>query len=396
MASSTSLASKALILLAISKLVISSPGDRLDEFEDCLFQCQQISCYHNPYHVMQEQYREPLQKRNYEFRRYEPSWKFDTELPQHLRFLLWDCKSNCDYQCQRIITRERKDNGNEVYQFHGKWPFVRVYGIQEFFSALFSVANFVPHFIGFRKVSQLRQRMPKERAALNPVLRNVQLLAFVTMCAWTCSTVFHIRDFLITERLDYYFAGLTVLTGLYAIGYRYLRLYLQSRQAYSWIWTALCMTAYVYHLRRLVTDWLYTYNMRANIVVGVLQNVVWGLTCFSLYSKFYKQEISGERAIDLTHLNYIQRGRIIFGSFFAKSAKLYSLYPLLLCGIVILGMSLEIFDFAPILGDLIDAHSLWHLVTVFPALLGWYDWMLWDIEENVWEELRTAQQKKNQ
>lgn len=345
---------------------------------------------------MQEHYGEALLKKDFKFRRYEPSWEFDSEIPRYLKLLIWDCKSNCDYQCQRIVTKERKSKGEEVYQFHGKWPFLRIFGMQELFSALFSVANFVPHFIGYCKVNRLKRSNPIEKDILNRALRNIKLVALVTMCAWTCSTIFHIRDFVITERLDYYFAGLTVLTGFYAIGYRYLRLYLPSRMFYAWLWTLFCIAAYSGHLYRLINDWLYTYNMRANILVGVFQNIMWGLACFSLYTKFYEREKSERETINLNHLNYIQRNRIFFGSFFAKSAKLYSLYPLILCGIVIVGMSLEIFDFPPILYDLIDAHSLWHLVTVFPAFFGWYDWMLWDVNENIWEDLNIMQTKKDQ
>lgn len=376
--------------------MLSSPGDRLQDFQDCIYQCHEISCYRNPYYLMQEHYREALLKKDFKFRRYEPSWEFDSEIPRYLKLLIWDCKSNCDYQCQRIVTKERNSKGEEVYQFYGKWPFLRIFGMQEFFSALFSVANFVPHFMGYFKVNRLKRSNPREKIILNRALRNIKLVALVTMCAWTCSTIFHIRDFVITERLDYYFAGLTVLTGFYAIGYRYLRLYLPSRMLYAWLWALFCIAAYSGHLYRLINDWLYTYNMRANIIVGVFQNIMWGLACFSLYTKFYEREKSERETINLNHLNYIQRNRIFFCSFFAKSAKLYSLYPLILCGIVIAGMSLEIFDFPPILYDLIDAHSLWHLVTVFPAFFGWYDWMLWDVNENIWEDLNIMQAKKDQ
>lgn len=387
---------KAWVALRLFNFAFCSPGDKLPEFKDCLHQCRQISCFHNPYYLMQEEHRAALNKIDYKFKRYEPSWKFDLTIPFHLAVLFWDCKSNCDYQCQRIITKERKDRGDEVYQFYGKWPFYRVFGIQEFFSAVFSVANFVPHYFGYQKIKKFQKTNPQEKACLNPMMRNVKLVAIVTMCAWVCSTVFHIRDFLITERLDYYFAGLTVLTGCYAIGFRYLRLYLPSRRLYAWLWKFLCLGAYCAHIHRLTTDWLYTYNMRANIFVGIVQNIMWGLTCFSLYTKFYEHETGDDKAINLTHLNYVQTKQVLMQSFFAKSSKLFSLYPLVLCGIVILGMSLEIFDFPPILGDLVDAHSLWHLVTVFPALFGWYDWMLWDINENVWDDLRSIQTKKDQ
>ncbi|QEL59857.1 hypothetical protein CJJ09_001944 [Candidozyma auris] len=184
-----------------------------------------------------------------------------------------------------------------------------------------------------------------------------------------------------TEKLDYYFAGLTVLTGFYGIAFRYFKLYLPSRVIYKYLFLLTCVGAYAAHIYRLETDWSYTYNMQANICVGILQNIFWGLTCFELYTKYYDLEKAESNVIILDHLHYIRSNRIILGSFYAKSSKLYSLYPLLLCFIVILGMSLEIFDFPPIFFDLVDAHSLWHLVTFFPAFFGWYDWMVWDISK---------------
>lgn len=376
--------------------VLSSPGDNLDEFEDCCYQCEQISCYNNPYHVIQEEYRDIWQAKDLEFHRYEPSWHFDGGLPWYLKLLQWDCRSNCDYQCQRIITEERIANDEEVYQFHGKWPFLRVAGIQEMASVVFSIGNFLPHYYGFWKVREVMAVNPPARHIVNGSLYNLMMISVVTMFAWTFSTIFHIRDFVQTEKLDYYFAGLTVLTGFYCIGYRYFRLYLPRRRIASWVFGASCIAAYSAHIYRLETDWLYTYNMQANIMVGILQNVLWCLTCFALYTRYYNKESGDDNVVKLDHLNYIVPGRIIMGSFYSKSAKLYSLYPLMLCFIVVAGMSLEIFDFPPVFYDLVDAHSLWHLVTIFPAFLGWYDWMIWDVNENVYEDLALALEKKEQ
>lgn len=385
-----------LALAALLAVLAASPGDNLDDFQDCLYQCHNLVCFHNPYHILQAEYGEILQRKGHEMHRYEPNWHFDARVAPHLKLLLWDCKSNCDYQCQRIITRERVQQGEEVLQFHGKWPFLRVLGIQELASVVFSMANFVPHYLGYRKLSRAMRDNGASKPELRRSFRNVKFMAFVTMCAWVFSTIFHIRDFIFTERLDYYFAGLTVLLGFYGIGYRYFKLYLPERRLALWLFTSACIAAYAGHVYRLVSDWLYTYNMRANIFVGVLQNVVWCLSCFALYTKYYERENGDEKVIALTHLNYVDPKRVILGTFYTKSAKLYSLYPLLLCLIVVLGMLLEVFDFSPIFYDLVDAHSLWHLVTVVPAFCGWYDWMIWDINENVWGELAAAKEKKEQ
>lgn len=388
------LAYLAIFLFSRIPFAFASEGDELEEFEDCFYQCEQITCLNNPYHILQIEFREALKRKNYEFHRYEPSWVFDKELDGHLKVLMWDCETNCDYQCQRIITQERKNNGEEIYQFHGKWPFLRVLGIQELASAVFSIANFFPHLFGYRQVTEALRLAPKEkRVALSRPYRNIQYVALVTMCAWVFSTIYHVRDFLITERLDYYFAGLTVLSGFYGITYRYLRLYLPTRVWYLRIFTSLCILAYSGHVCRLVLDWLYTYNMTANIIVGILQNLVWALMCYALYSKYYELDMSGEHYDTKKHLQYTKDSRLILGDFYRRSAKLYSLYPLAICSIVLLGISLEIFDFPPIIYDLIDAHSLWHLVTAVPSYMGWYAWMIWDISENVWDDIQMEKKK---
>ncbi|GBL50776.1 hypothetical_protein [Candidozyma auris] len=386
-----------LITVWIANLVLASPGDNLDEFNDCRFQCEQLTCYYNPYYLLQDQFEEELKSAG-EYKRYEPSWHFTSgKLSLPMKILQWDCPANCDYQCQQIITKERVAAGEEVLQFHGKWPFWRIFGVQEVASMLFSFLNLIPHYLGYHQISECIKKLPSEQMAfLRGPFRNVKFAAFVAIGAWLSSTIFHIRDVMFTEKLDYYFAGLTVLTGFYGIAFRYFKLYLPSRVIYKYFFLLTCVGAYAAHIYRLETDWSYTYNMQTNIFVGILQNIFWGLTCFELYTKYYDLEKAESNVIILDHLHYIRSNRIILGSFYAKSPKLYSLYPLLLCFIVILGMSLEIFDFPPIFFDLVDAHSLWHLVTFFPAFFGWYDWMVWDISKNVWDDVAPVAEKKNQ
>ena len=148
-------------------------------------------------------------------------------------------------------------------------------------------------------------------------------------------------------------------------------------------------------MHRLYTDWSYTYNMQANICVGLLQNVFYCLVCFGLYVKYYNLEQTENKVI-LNHLNYVESQRIILSSFFTRSSKLFSLYPLLLCFIVVCGMALEVFDFPPVFFDLVDAHSLWHLVTIVPVYMGWYDWLVWDVYENVWSNIQEEDKKKKE
>lgn len=333
-------------------LVVGSPGDKLKRFKRCNKECQQVNCASGG----------------------TSQWNF-VPFDPNLSYLFWSCQQDCDYQCQMIITTERVEKGRKILQFHGKWPFRRIAGIQEVASAALSLGNFVPHLMGLLKIITILKRpiAYESRVQLSIILAS----SIITCFAWVFSTIFHIRDFLVTERLDYYFAGLTVLSGLYTITIRFFNLNQKCKMSHFFSVTVVFISIYIAHVYRLVVDWLYTYNMQANVTVGIVQNIIMGLLCYRLYSQYYQRPISN------IHMKYSQR--ILLASFFHKSDKLFSLYPMFLGAIVVIGMSLEIFDFPPIL-QLIDAHSLWHLVTIFPVIYGWYEWLIWDCLENIGKE----------
>lgn len=394
----------ATVLLAPT-VVLGSIGDNLYAYQDCVYQCEESSCHSSTRYEHDE------------FRYYNHDWTFDPQpLPIHLQCLKWDCVSNCDYQCQRLVTIMRRDNQEEIHQFYGKWPFLRVLGVQEIVSAVFSLGNLWVHLIGFFQLLNYVKTTQVSYSSFNVLFMNV-----VTILAWVFSTIFHIRDFKVTEKLDYYFAGLTVLSLFHNIAARVGGLHKPHRVIWRLVFGGFCAVAYALHIYKLETDWLYSYNMQANIAVGLLQNVCLYFVLYDLYSRYYEKEqlevatvstsiLESEKSTstatdDATteettteaaeksdspappHLTYINFGRILLPSFYSTSPKLYSLYPLLLSSIVFLGMSFEVFDFPPILNDLVDAHSLWHLVTIFPAYLGWYDWIIWDLDVNVREDI---------
>ncbi|KAG5418519.1 hypothetical protein I9W82_004047 [Candida metapsilosis] len=377
----------------------ASPGDDLYAFMDCVYQCEQITCYDNHYYIDQWERRKEILDNGDELYYYNPTWQFiDMPLPWYLRLLGWTCESNCDYQCTRVITAERRKHEEEIYQFHGKWPFLRVWGIQELMSVLMSLGNLIVTYkFGFKRIYAIISDK-----SLPPLLRkqyrHIMVVIIVTMLAWTASTVFHTRDYPVTEHLDYYLAGATILSTFHALGSRVFSMYKRKNQIYQWSFSTVCVSAYIYHVQRLYRDWSYTYNMRANLTLGIFQNIFYCLIVFKLYSRYYYLE-QETKQINQTHLKYVDFKRIILPSFYTTSAKLYTLYPLMLCTIVVLGSMLEIFDFPPICYDLVDAHSLWHLVTIIPPYMGWYDWLVWDTTENVWPDLLEegeAERKKNE
>jgi hypothetical protein len=155
------------------------------------------------------------------------------------------------------------------------------------------------------------------------------------MNAWTWSSIFHVRDFLFTERADYFSAGASVLYGLYNVGLRVADIQKRNQTAirpYVLAWTGLCVAAFLAHVYYLsFVTFSYSYNMAANVAVGVVQNLLW---------IYYSVTRSRERT----------RG-------------LWVWTPVFVVVYVSCAMSLEVFDFYPI-ADALDAHSLWHAATV--------------------------------
>jgi len=158
------------------------------------------------------------------------------------------------------------------------------------------------------------------------------------MITWLCSMVFHTRDFAATEQLDYFAAGACTLYGTYYTVIRVFRLDRSTprRRSVRRAWAGLCLALYFGHVAYLkVWDWDYEYNMMANVVVGLVQNLLW--TWFS---------------VDL----------------YKKNGSVWSVVPGVVVMWVACMMSLELLDFPPVWGC-VDAHSLWHLGTIAPALL---------------------------
>ncbi|KAI9884040.1 MAG: hypothetical protein M1823_004177 [Watsoniomyces obsoletus] len=266
-------------------------------------------------------------------------------MPFHLRLLLWTCPSECDYTCQHIITDQRRKQSDPIVQYHGKWPFIRILGIQEPCSVFFSLLNLLAHQRG---ISKIRVSIPSNY----PLRRYYLMFGYLGITSWVFSMIFHTRDFNITEKADYFAAGASVLYGLYYSPIRIFRLdrqYPTIKRTLLRLWTMVCVGLYIAHVSYLTLwRWDYTYNMAANVVVGIVQNVLW--SAFSI-------------------------GR------YRRLKRTWAAWPGLIVAWIVLAMSLELLDFPPIAGWL-DAHSLWHLGTVAPTFL-WYEFLLKDAKEDI-------------
>ncbi|MCJ1325450.1 hypothetical protein MMC10_002113 [Thelotrema lepadinum] len=236
-----------------------------------------------------------------------------------------------------VITDQRVNRdpstAQPIVQYHGKWPFYRFMGMQEPFSVFFSLLNFLAHQHGLHRI---RTSIPEDYS-----LRKYYVaFAYFGLTSWVFSMIFHTRDFNVTEKLDYFAAGASVMYGLFYTPIRVFRLDRQSplRQSVLRLWTMLCVLLFIAHVSYLsFWKWNYTYNMAANVTAGIVQNLLW--TGFSFLS-------------------------------YQELKKSWAAWPGLIVAWLILAMSLELLDFPP-LGGMIDAHSLWHLGTVGPTV-WWY------------------------
>lgn len=206
-------------------------------------------------------------------------------------------------------------------------------GMQEPFSVVCSIANLWAHWTGLRKI---RRQIPSHYT-LRPFYER---LASVGIASWVFSTIFHTRDFQITEELDYFAAGASVLYGLYYTPVRVFRLDIPSprRRSVLRAWSLLCALLYMCHVLYMkLVRWNYTYNMTANVSAGIVQNLIWSYFSVAKYR---------------------------------KSRQTWAMWPGIVVAWLVFAMSMELFDFAPWLGS-IDAHSLWHLMTIAPTII-WY------------------------
>ena len=76
-----------------------------------------------------------------------------------LPFLPWSCNDHCHYGCmwmaedihRAFIANKANSEDYKPKKFEGRWPFYRLWGIQEPASAIFSIANSLPFAYYFLK-----------------------------------------------------------------------------------------------------------------------------------------------------------------------------------------------------------------------------------------------------
>ncbi|GMI13619.1 hypothetical protein TrVE_jg2326 [Triparma verrucosa] len=346
-----------LLLFTFVVHVQSSGGDRAGYYRRCLGECAQKLCpliepedsvaagaNENSGEVIEgEGERKREQQRSASARtktqQLDPNWEHDD---WWMRFMRWDCLSECKYECMQDYSLYRKTKNLPPEKFYGKWPFVRVMGVQELFSSGASFLNGVPHAV-YLLTPRLRSKFSGEKG----YYMRMPLLVFsvVAINSWLWSTIFHARDKPFTEAADYFFATMQLMYSMWLAAFRIGRsegLGRWARLLSGWGLGCGMVGFYCYYLNSMLFVLFdYGWHMKINGVLVGAHFISWIIWSLSLGKKrSYKWQAIGFLAM------------------------------------VLLAASCEVFDFAPVWG-LIDAHATWHCLTA-PMLPLWYQFWIED------------------
>lgn len=308
-----------LMLTVVVAVVSGSRGDQEEEYLECLSGCLKV---------------------------HQCSVANDHPSSAWLRFLGWSCRDECRYECMWEVVRERRVHGLPIEQYHGKWPFIRIAGIQEPASVVFSILNGLAHIFG---LAAYKRRVGTKGGSGSGNVGGsggsgssgnvggsgsgtllMTVYAAVAVNAWIWSSIFHTRDTDWTERMDYFSAAALLFFSLFlsiaklfysnSRGGGGLGLFLIGVGLMGWF------MRYVYYLGWVRFD--YGYNMTVMVALGLTFNGLWF-------------------AWGLANRKHL------------RSARLTMVWTV----VATLAGALELLEFVP-LWDTIDAHSLWHAVTV--------------------------------
>lgn len=67
------------------------------------------------------------------------------------KYFGWTCFDECQYKCMWKTVNAFLDRNWKIPQFYGKWPFIKIFGLQEPASVLFSIMNLITHLILLKK-----------------------------------------------------------------------------------------------------------------------------------------------------------------------------------------------------------------------------------------------------
>ncbi|CAA7391841.1 unnamed protein product [Spirodela intermedia] len=114
----------------------------------------------------------------------------------------WTFRSDCRRSCVAQREMEREELGLEPLKYHGKWPQMRSGFLLNMVSAALPGLNLIAQLYGWLSFLLLRRKSPCGTNSYEYAgLWHIQGLLATN--AWFWSSIFHVREFAVTERLAY-------------------------------------------------------------------------------------------------------------------------------------------------------------------------------------------------
>ncbi|KAL3365696.1 hypothetical protein AABB24_010700 [Solanum stoloniferum] len=171
---------------SIFRLIHATSGDADPIYQACVGHCKETGCVGE----------KCFQHCNFSSGKNPIDGPWYLQEPLYQRWKQWDCLSDCRYHCMIAREEGRQKLGLQPSKYHRKWPFQRVYGIQEPVSVAFSVLNLAIQFHGwvsfFILVNYNLPFSPKKK----PYYEYTGLwhiYAILSMNSWIWSAVSHSR-----------------------------------------------------------------------------------------------------------------------------------------------------------------------------------------------------------
>ncbi|KAF5279257.1 hypothetical protein FQA39_LY18301 [Lamprigera yunnana] len=289
---------------------IQSVGDRSPFYQKCLEKCTSTNCSTDGVEFINNK-----------------------QQPIILQITQWRCSDECGHECMWHTVLAFNKRNWKIPQFHGKWPFIRILGLQEPASVVFSLLNLYVHL---KMVTKFRWKIDSN----TPTYFLWHIFAIVSINAWFWSTIFHARDFPFTELMDYSCAFSLVLISCYCMCLRILR---NVPPIVLCILTVLFVGFFFNHTVYLSSgQFSYSYNMELNILIG-------GLTAFSWFA----------------------------WCVWNRKQQPYTWKCALFVTLAALSTLLELIDQPPLF-FIYDFHSLWHLSSA-PLTVLFYNFVIEDL-----------------
>lgn len=312
------------LVLGVFRLLEASPGDSDPVYRACVEQCQKTGC------VGPKCFQHCVFSS--EGNLIDGLWYLQE--PLYVQWKQWDCTSDCRYHCMLSREEERQEQGQKPVKYHGKWPFKRVYGIQEPVSVALSTLNLAVQFHGWVSFFILvNYKLPfrSNKKTYYEYTGLWHIYAVFAMNAWFWNSVCHSRDVELIEKINHSSAVALLGFSLFLAVIRIFNIGLEAARV----------------------------MVAAPIFAFIATHI--------LYLNFYEFDLGWNTKVCLV----IRALHVTLWAVWAgvtRHPSRWKLWAVMIVGV--LADLLQVYDFAPYRG-LVDAYAISHLINIPLTYLWW-------------------------